>query len=338
MGAIYIGKKLGPGGFEKEVVLKQLLPEYTSRPEFRDLFFREAKISATLDHANIVHTFDLVESDESLFIVMEYVRGVDLRTIVRRAKLRRRELAPAAALHITLEVLAGLAYAHNRRNTTSGASLAIIHRDVSPSNILCSAQGEVKLSDFGIAKAATHSSTFYRVRGKVGYMSPEQARNEEIDHRTDLYSVAVCLYEALTAERLFVGDLSTPAEVLYGQPIVPPSQKRKVLPKALDAVLATALAPKPERSLSGCGRVHRGAAPGRAPARLAVLRASAGRAPAPHPGAQPGAMAERRQGRPDRRSVDAKDPGARARGQGSQVNRSGHGWGGGGQPVRRRRQ
>ena len=94
MGAIYIGKKLGPGGFEKEVVLKQLLPEYTSRPEFRDLFFREAKISATLDHANIVHTFDLVESDESLFIVMEYVRGADLRTIVRRAKLRRRELAP----------------------------------------------------------------------------------------------------------------------------------------------------------------------------------------------------------------------------------------------------
>ena len=245
MGAIYIGKKVGPGGFEKEVVLKQLLPEYTSRPEFRDLFFREARISATLDHANIVHTFDLVESDESLFIVMEYVRGTDLRTIVRRAKLRRRELAPGAALHITLEVLAGLAYARTRKNA-EGASLAIIHRDVSPSNILCSAQGEVKLSDFGIAKAATHSSLFYRVRGKVGYMSPEQARNEPIDHRTDLYSVAVCLYEALTAERLFVGDLSTPADVLYSQPIVPPSQKRRILPRALDSVMATALATKPE--------------------------------------------------------------------------------------------
>src|SRR5678816_2415001 len=123
MGAIYIGKKLGPLGFEKEVVLKQLLPEYTSRPEFRDLFFREAKISATLDHANIVHTFDLVESEESLFIVMEYVR--------------RRDLAPGAALHMTMEVLAGLAYAHTRKNA-DGASLAIIHRDVSPSNILCS--------------------------------------------------------------------------------------------------------------------------------------------------------------------------------------------------------
>jgi serine/threonine protein kinase len=245
MGAIYIGKKLGPGGFEKEVVLKQLLPEYTSRPEFRDLFFREAKISATLDHANIVHTFDLVESDESLFIVMEYVRGVDLRTIVRRARLRRRELAPAAAIHVTLDVLAGLGYAHTRRDST-GASMNIIHRDVSPSNILCSAQGETKLSDFGIAKASTHSSVFYRVRGKVGYMSPEQARNEPIDHRSDLYSLAVCLYEALTGERLFVGDLSTPPDVIYGQPILPPSKKRPSLYRGLDEVLARALAPRPE--------------------------------------------------------------------------------------------
>jgi serine/threonine protein kinase len=245
MGAIYIGKKLGPGGFEKEVVLKQLLPEYTSRPEFRDLFFREAKISATLDHANIVHTFDLVESDESLFIVMEYVRGVDLRTIVRRARLRRRELAPAAAIHVVLDVLAGLGYAHARRDP-NGASLGIIHRDVSPSNILCSAEGEVKLSDFGIAKASTHSSVFYRVRGKVGYMSPEQARNEPVDHRSDLYSLGVCLYEALTGERLFVGDLSTPPDVIYGQPILPPSKKRPGLPTAVDDVIAKALAPKPD--------------------------------------------------------------------------------------------
>jgi serine/threonine protein kinase len=245
MGAIYIGKKLGPGGFEKEVVLKQLLPEYTSRPEFRDLFFREAKISATLDHANIVHTFDLVESDESLFIVMEYVRGVDLRTIVRRARLRRRELAPAAAIHITLDVLAGLGYAHTRRDS-NGASMNIIHRDVSPSNILCSAQGETKLSDFGIAKASTHSSVFYRVRGKVGYMSPEQARNEPLDHRSDLYSLAVCLYEALTGERLFVGDLSTPPDVIYGQPILPPSKKRPSLYRGLDEVMARALAPRPD--------------------------------------------------------------------------------------------
>jgi eukaryotic-like serine/threonine-protein kinase len=245
MGAIYLGKKLGPVGFEKEVVLKQLLPEYTARPEFRDLFFREAKISATLDHANIVHTFDLVESDESLFIVMEYVRGVDLRTIVRRARLRRRDFSAAAAIHICLDVLAGLAYAHARKDG-NGVSMGIIHRDVSPSNILCSAEGEAKLSDFGIAKASTHSSVFYRVRGKVGYMSPEQARNEAIDHRSDLYSLAVCLYESLTAERLFVGDLSTPPDVIYGQPVLPPSKKRAGLPALLDEVLVKALAPRPD--------------------------------------------------------------------------------------------
>lgn len=252
MGAIYIGKKLGPGGFEKEVVLKQLLPEYTSRPEFRDLFFREAKISATLDHVNIVHTFDLVESDESLFIVMEYVRGADLRTIIRRAKYRRCELSVAAAIQIALEILAGLSYAHRRRNP-SGASLGIIHRDVSPSNILCSAHGEVKLSDFGIAKASSHASVFYRVRGKVGYMSPEQARNETIDARTDLYSVAVCLYEALTVERLFVGDLSTPPDVIYGQPLLPPSQKRRGLPTDLDRVLLKALSIKADDRYQDAG-------------------------------------------------------------------------------------
>ena len=173
---------------------------------------------------------------------MEYVRGADLRTIVRRARHRRRSLSPAAAIHIALEILAGLAYAHTRKDS-SGKSLDIIHRDVSPSNIICSAQGEAKLSDFGIAKASTYSSVFYRVRGKVGYMSPEQARSQPIDHRCDLFSLSVCLYEALSGERLFVGDLNTPADEIYGHPILPASKKRAGLPAALDDVLARALAP-----------------------------------------------------------------------------------------------
>jgi serine/threonine protein kinase len=254
MGAIYIGKKLGPGGFAKEVVLKQLLPEYTARPEFRDLFFREAKISATLDHANIVHTFDLVESDQSLFIVMEYVRGADLRTIIRRARQRKRELSPAAAIHIALEILAGLGYAHTRRDA-SGKSLDIIHRDVSPSNIICSVEGAAKLSDFGIAKASTYSSVFYRVRGKVGYMSPEQARSQTIDHRCDLFSLSVCLYESLSGERLFVGDLNTPADEIYGVPILPVSHKRAGLPPALDDVLARALAAHVDQRYQSAGEL-----------------------------------------------------------------------------------
>jgi serine/threonine-protein kinase len=245
MGAIYLGKKLGAGGFEKEVVLKQLLPEFTSRPEFRDLFFREAKISATLDHSNIVRTFDLVSSDDSLFIVMEYVRGADLRTIAWRARLKRRALSPQAVLHVALEILAGLAYAHSRRSD-KGAALGIIHRDVSPSNILCSGQGDVKLSDFGIAKATTFSSVFYRVRGKVGYMSPEQAKNQPLDGRSDLFSLAVCLFETLTGERLYSGDLQTPPELIYGQKIPPLSLKRPDLPLELEDVLAKALSRAPE--------------------------------------------------------------------------------------------
>ncbi len=241
MGAIYVGKKLGAGGFEKEVVLKQLLPEFTSRPEFRDLFFREAKISGTLDHVNIVRTYDLVTSDDALFIVMEYVRGADLRTLAWRGRMRRQALSSQAILHVAMEILAGLSYAHGRQGD-NGAPLKIIHRDVSPSNILCSAQGDVKLSDFGIAKATTFSSVFYRVRGKVGYMSPEQAHSQPLDGRSDLYSLAVCIFETLTGERLFTGDLQTPPEEIYSQPIPRLSQRCPHLPAALESVMGQALA------------------------------------------------------------------------------------------------
>jgi eukaryotic-like serine/threonine-protein kinase len=245
MGAIYVGKKIGPGGFEKEVVLKQLLPEFTSRAEFRDLFFREAKITATLDHQNIVRTFDLVNSNERLFIVMEYVRGADLRTIAWRAR-RRKPLSPQAILHVALEILAGLTYAHTRRSP-SGEPLRIIHRDLSPSNILCSGEGEVKLSDFGIAKAVTYSSVFYRVRGKVGYMSPEMARNQPIDARSDLFSLGVSIYETFIGERIYSGDLNTPADTIYAQAVPPLQARCPGLPSELQGVLDRALAIDPNQ-------------------------------------------------------------------------------------------
>jgi serine/threonine protein kinase len=243
MGAIYVGKKIGPGGFEKEVVLKQLLPEFTSRPEFRDLFFREAKITATLDHQNIVRTFDLVNANERLFIVMEYVRGADLRTIAWRAR-RRKPLSTQAILHVALEILAGLTYAHTRCSP-AGEPLRIIHRDLSPSNILCSGEGEVKLSDFGIAKAVTYSSVFYRVRGKVGYMSPEMARNQPIDARSDLFSLGVSIYETMIGERIYAGDLNTPPDKIYAQPVPPLASKCPGLPAELQGVLDKALAIDP---------------------------------------------------------------------------------------------
>ncbi len=245
MGAIYLGKKLGMGGFEKEVVLKQLLPEFVQQPEFIDLFLREAKLSASLDHQNIVHTIDLVNANDDFFIVMEYVRGADLRSVLKRVKRRGKMLKPHAALFIGREICAALAYAHAKLGP-DGKPLGLIHRDISPSNILLSASGEVKLTDFGIAKASTHRSVFYRVKGKVGYMSPEQAKGETIDHRSDLYSLAVCLYEAMTGEKLFIADLTTSAERLYAEPIPRVSQKRSGMPPELDDVLRRALAVRPQ--------------------------------------------------------------------------------------------
>jgi serine/threonine protein kinase len=240
MGAVYLGKKVGMGGFEKEVVLKQLLPEFTSQPHFIDLFIREAKLAASLDHANIVHTIDLVAAGRDYFIVMEYVRGADLRHITQRLKHTSQLLHPAASILIAREVLAALAYAH-KKNSPEGKPLKLIHRDISPSNIMISGAGEVKLTDFGIAKASTHKSVFYRVKGKVGYMSPEQARGAPIDHRSDLYSVAVILHEMLSGERLFVADLLSPPEAIYAQPIPPMGT-----PDGIDPLLRRGLAVDPD--------------------------------------------------------------------------------------------
>lgn len=267
MGAIYLGKKLGAGGFEKQVVLKQLLPEYTRQPEFIDLFLREARLSASLDHANIIHTIDLVTAGEEYFIVMEYLDGADLRTLARRAKRRQRPIAPSAGLYVAREVLSALAYAHAKTGP-DGRPLALIHRDVSPSNVLISATGDVKLTDFGIAKASTHNSIFYRVKGKVGYMSPEQARSEQLDHRSDLYSLAVCLFELITGERLFVNaGLTTSADEMYSQPIPAVSEKVPGLPRELDELMYKALAVDPaarfqsagefQESLLRCAHRHR---------------------------------------------------------------------------------
>jgi len=253
MGAIYVGKKLGAGGFEMEVVLKQLLPEFTQQEEFIDLFLREAKLSATLDHANIIHTIDLVAAGGEYFIVMEYLPGGDLRTLLRKAKRRGKRFSPKAAIYISREILSALAYAHSKRDF-DGNPLKLIHRDVSPSNVLLSYQGEVKLTDFGIAKAATHTSLFYKVKGKIGYMSPEQAKSESLDHRSDLYSVAVCMYEILTGERLFVhAGLTTSADEIYSQPI--PQMTRKVpgLPADFDAIMQKALAIDPDARYQTAG-------------------------------------------------------------------------------------
>lgn len=256
MGAIYLGKKLGAGGFEKEVVLKQLLPEFTKQPEFIELFLREARLSATLDHANIIHTIDLVTAGDEHFIVMEYLAGADLRTLLKRAKRRNKRMSVGAAIFVAREMLSALAYAHAKLGD-DGNPLRLIHRDISPSNILISGSGEVKLTDFGIAKASTHNSVFYRVKGKVGYMSPEQARSEDLDARSDLYSLAVCLYEIITGERLFVdAGLTMSADEMYSQPIPNVSEKLPGIPAEFDAIMRRALAVRPNQRFQSAGQMQ----------------------------------------------------------------------------------
>src|SRR5207253_2687832 len=169
----------------------------------------------------------------------------DLRTLLKKAKRRGKRFSPAAAIYIAREVLSALAYAHVKRDF-EGQPLKLIHRDVSPSNILLSYTGEIKLTDFGIAKAATHTSLFYKVKGKIGYMSPEQAKSETMDHRSDLYSLAVCLYEILTGERLFVhAGLTTSADEIYSQPVPLVSRKVPGLTPDLDVIVKKALSIDP---------------------------------------------------------------------------------------------
>jgi serine/threonine protein kinase len=206
MAELFKAKKVGIEGFERVVAIKRILPHLSSDEEFIEMFIAEAKLAARLSQRNIVQIYDFGKIDESYFIAMEYVPGKDLRTILKRCKARNMAFPLPLAVYIAKEVACGLNTAHNQKDN-NGKSLNIIHRDISPQNILISYDGEVKVVDFGIAKAGTHSKTSTGVlKGKVSYMSPEQAWGKPVDQRSDIFSLGLCLYEMLTGEKLFKGD------------------------------------------------------------------------------------------------------------------------------------
>ena len=190
------------GGFQKVVALKRILPHLSTDAEFVSLFIAEAKLAVALTHSNIVQVLDFGKVEQSHYIAMEFVEGKDLTQILIKQSRARKQVPVEAAVYMLAETARALEYAHARKDR-DGTPLGIVHRDVSPHNILVSYDGEVKLTDFGIAKAATHTSIFYKVKGKIGYMSPEQAKGDPLDHRSDLYSLAVCLYELLTVSEGF---------------------------------------------------------------------------------------------------------------------------------------
>ena len=207
MAEIYRAKTFGAAGFEKEFAIKLILPSLIDDTEFVDMFINEAKLTVNLYHANIVQVFDLGEIDNQYYIAMEYVHGKDLLDILARCAEKNIKIPLDIVLFIAQEVLKGLDFAH-RAKDPYGEELDIIHRDVSPSNIMISYAGDVKVGDFGVAKAAIQRSLTETgtLKGKVGYMSPEQVMGEKIDSRSDLFSASIVLFEALSMNRLFVGQ------------------------------------------------------------------------------------------------------------------------------------
>jgi serine/threonine protein kinase len=205
MAELFRAKQIGIEGFERVLAIKRILPHISSHEEFISMFIAEAKLVAHLSHKNIAQIYDFGKTGENYFIAMEYVKGKDLRELIKRCQEKQYRLPVELAVFIAKEVLSALGYAHKQKDS-SGRELKLIHRDVSPQNILISYEGEVKVIDFGIAKAETQSHTKTgTIKGKLAYMSPEQAWGRPIDHRSDIFSLGIVLYELITGLRLFKG-------------------------------------------------------------------------------------------------------------------------------------
>ncbi len=247
MGEIWLAERKGISGFSKRVVIKTILECFADEPSLVDMFLQEGRIAAGLNHPNIAQTYDLGQVGRTYYMAMEYVNGRDLRNILL-ANVRKGQLVPLnLVLRIAAEACEGLYHAHTWC-TPDGQHAGIIHRDISPQNILVTFEGKVKIIDFGIAKAAQSASRTRSgvLKGKYAYMSPEQVRGKQLDPRSDLFSLGVVLYEMLTARRLFKRDseLSTLDAVLESEV---PSPKRfdGTVPKEVEAVLFKALARDP---------------------------------------------------------------------------------------------
>ncbi|MED5370292.1 MAG: protein kinase [Myxococcota bacterium] len=249
MAEVFLARSFGVEGFEKRLVIKRILPQLARSPHFVQLFVREAKISSLLHHPNIVQVFDLGRVGEDHYIAMEHIHGRDLTRTLRRVRGQDRHIPLALALHVTAAVARGLAYAHTRTDAT-GKPTPIVHRDVSPHNVILSFLGEVKLVDFGIARLASELKEEGERSGpgggKFAYMSPEQASGGMVDHRSDIFSCGIVLWEMLAGRRLFQADDGDEKLRLVREAIVPDLRAlNDEVPEALMPILARALAKDP---------------------------------------------------------------------------------------------
>jgi len=244
MAEVYLGKAFGVEGFERLLAIKRILPNMADDDEFINMFVDEARIAVQLSHANIVQVYELGRFEGQYYIAMEYVSGKDLRQLLDVYRKRNEVLPISTAAFIASKICDGLDYAH-RKADPSGRPLNLIHRDVSPQNILVGYEGAVKVTDFGIAKAEDRASKTQAgvLKGKFGYMSPEQVRGLDTDHRSDVFAVGILLYEMITGKRLFIGesDFSTLEKVRNAEVPLPTTHNPNI-PPALEQVMMKALA------------------------------------------------------------------------------------------------
>ncbi|MFP4597288.1 MAG: protein kinase domain-containing protein [Persicimonas sp.] len=258
MGVIYLAKSRGAAGFEKTVIIKKILDHLAEEEEFVTKFCDEGRIVVNLTHGNIVPVFDMGEEDGEYFIAMDYVPGRDLREVLKRVHKRDERVPVPLAVHLVCEACKGLDYAH-KKTDDAGRPLHIVHRDISPSNILISREGEVKVIDFGIARAASRAgkTATGRIQGKICYMSPEQAQGKSVDHRSDIFSMGVVLYEMLTGVRPFeaTSDLQS-LDLVRQCEFEAPSQLNPQIPAELDAIVAKALTRDRDQRYQSVDELH----------------------------------------------------------------------------------
>jgi len=244
MGVVYLAMVQGPGGFNKLVVVKELKPELVEEPAFLTMFLDEARLAARLSHPNIVQTNEVGNDGDRYFMSMDYLDGRGLDQVRRRTKHAGYGLSVPMQLRVVCDMLAGLDYAHNLTDF-DGSPLHIVHRDVSPQNVFVTFDGQVKLLDFGIAKASDsmHQTHAGVVKGKVAYMSPEQGRGWKVDARSDVFSAGVMMWEALTGKRMREGQNEQEKMwALVSQDVPRASSVRPTVPAVLDEICARAMA------------------------------------------------------------------------------------------------
>jgi serine/threonine protein kinase len=244
MAEVFVAESAGIEGFKKRVAIKRVLPHLSEKKKFISMFLDEARLGAHLSHSNCVQTFDIGVGDNAYFIVMEYVDGADLKGVIDYLRNNNRPFPVEIAVLLTVRICEGLTYAHELVGP-AGEQMAIVHRDMSPPNILITKYGEVKIVDFGLAKASSQleKSEPGIIKGKFSYLSPEAALGGEVDHRTDIFATGIILWELLSGKRLFLGENDFATVKQVQQATIPPlSQYRRDVPEELERIIRRSMA------------------------------------------------------------------------------------------------